>query len=85
MREMSKPLGSIEQLSLSLKTAQNMVGKATMAMDDQLLQAATEAVNNAQQELQELVNNGQEAESGLIAEAQNTLEQCEAQINEARR
>jgi hypothetical protein len=75
----------MEQLSLSLKTAQNMVGKATMAMDDQLLQAATEAVNNAQQELHSLVTDGQEAHSGLIAEAQNVLAACEDQINAAKK
>jgi hypothetical protein len=82
---MSKPLSSLEQLNFSVKTAQNMVGKATMAMDDQLLQAATDAVNNAQEELQSLVSNGTDADHGLIADAQNVLSQCEQQINEAKR
>jgi hypothetical protein len=82
---MSEPISSMEQLNLSVKTAQNMVGKATMAMDDQLLQAATDAVSNAQEELHALVSNGLEAESGFLADAQNVLAQCEQQINEAKK
>ncbi|OZM57442.1 hypothetical protein CIB95_08280 [Lottiidibacillus patelloidae] len=82
---MSEPFNEVKQLEMSLKAAQNMVGKATMAMDDNLLQAATEAVNNAHAQLNALSNSGPGTDEELLAQSRQLLAQCEEQINEARR
>jgi hypothetical protein len=82
---MSEPFNDVKQLEMSIKAAQNMVGKATMAMDDNLLQAASEAVNNAHEQLDSFISNGPGTDEPLIAQSKKLLTDIEEQINEARR
>lgn len=82
---MSEPFNELKQVELSIDAAQKMVGSATMSMEPGQLQAATDAVNIAKSQLQDIVNNATGVDGEFIDEQQAILSDCEHQLNEAKR
>ncbi|WLR53009.1 DUF2564 family protein [Bacillus tianshenii] len=69
-----------EQAEMAVKAAQKMVGSATMSMEPRALQAATEAIMQAQQQLHSLTA---EQYKGFVSQQQVFLNRCQEQLNEA--
>lgn len=82
---MSEPFNEIKQVELSIDAAQKMVGSATMSMEPGQLQAATDAVNIAKSQLQDVVNNATGVDGEFLNEQQAILNDCEHQLKEAKR
>jgi hypothetical protein len=82
--KMSEPFNELKQVEMSVKAAQNIVGKATMHMDQNLLDAATEAVNNAHAQIDAATTNGPGTDESFIQNAKQVLATCEEQLTEAK-
>ncbi|MCA1030429.1 DUF2564 family protein [Bacillus timonensis] len=74
----------LQQVKMSVKAAQKMVGSATMNMDNELLQDATRAVQNARTQLNSVKENGTGVDEAFLCEEEKLLDQCEEQLNEAK-
>lgn len=81
---MSEPFNELKQVELSIDAAQKMVGSATMSMEPGQLQAATDAVNIAKSQLQDVLNNSTGVDDEFLNEQQTILSDCEHQLKEAK-
>ncbi|OEH92847.1 DUF2564 family protein [Bacillus solimangrovi] len=70
-----------EQVEMSVKAAQKMVGAATMNMEPDALDAAQEALNNAKQQLQSIQTDP--SSEAFIAQQQIFINRCQEQLSEA--
>jgi septum formation inhibitor MinC len=81
---MSEPFNDLKQVEMSIKAAQKMVGSATMSMDHEQLDEATQAIQDARQQLAHAQHNGTGVDDEFLQQQQTTLTQCEEQLNEAK-
>ncbi|MBM7663251.1 hypothetical protein JOC85_004122 [Bacillus mesophilus] len=81
---MSEPFNDLKQVEMSVKAAQKMVGTATMSMDREQLEEATQAIQDARAQLSHAFNNQTGVDKEFLNEQQVSLTQCEEQLNEAK-
>ncbi|MBE4910171.1 DUF2564 family protein [Bacillus luteolus] len=74
----------LTQVEMSIIAAQKMVGSATMSMDEEILADAARAVEDARALLQSAMENQTGLDGDFLQKSQNTLSQCEHQLQEAR-
>lgn len=79
-KELNTGFSNESQIDMSIKAAQKMVGSATMSMDKELLQNATNALQDARTQL----TNAQNVDSDFLQRSEQALSQSEEQLNEAK-
>lgn len=77
-------LNDLKQLELSVKSAQKMIGSATMSMDEEALQHAENSLNDAKELFQRAYSEQTGVDGEFFQTQQNLLEQCEQQLHSAR-
>lgn len=82
---MSEPFNDLKQVELSIEAAQKMVGSATMSMEPGQLQAATDAVNTAKNQLRDALHHATGVDDEFLYKQQSILNDCEEQLKEAKR
>lgn len=73
----------LKQLEMSVEAAQNMVGAATMSMDSDQLQAATDSIRQAKNALQNVQQNPTGVDGEVINQSQHKINAIEEQLKEA--
>ncbi|RBW69168.1 DUF2564 family protein [Bacillus taeanensis] len=81
---MSEPYNDIKQVEMTVKTAQKMVGYATMSMDPDQLKDATNALNQAKTQYQEALANQTGVDQQLFQQSAEILRECETQLSGAK-
>jgi hypothetical protein len=71
------------QVEMSVKTAQKMVGSATMSLDKDMLDGAKQAVADAHARLREARQQATGVDEEFLRRCQQELQQAEHQLNEA--
>jgi len=74
----------LKQVELSIDAAQKMVGSATMSMDEDLLNDATNAVRDARTQLENARTNRTGLDVDFLNKSEQILSQCEEQLQEAK-
>ncbi|WP_088105392.1 DUF2564 family protein [Halalkalibacter urbisdiaboli] len=74
----------LKQVEMAIKSAQHMVGQATMSMDEDQLQAATDALNQAKQQFQHAVSQQTGVDEQFFEFASELIERTEKQLTEAK-
>ncbi|MDQ0228834.1 DUF2564 family protein [Metabacillus malikii] len=74
-------LNDIQQIKMSVKAAQKMVGSATMQLDPEAIQRAEEAIQDARNIMNRSQHTGYDED--FIQEQSSLLQQCEHQLSEA--
>lgn len=82
---MSEPYNDIKELEMAIKSAQRMVGQATVNMDKDQLQAATDAVEQAKDYYQRAVSQQTGVDQQFLELSSELIEQVEHQLNEAKK
>jgi hypothetical protein len=82
-QEVSTGYNDLQQAKVSIEAAQKMVGSATINMDPEFLQHAQNAVNNARTQLANARANATGVDEEFLTNCENTLSECEHQLNEA--
>lgn len=75
-------MNDISQLEAAVKSAQKMVGSATMQLDPEALEHAENAINDAKEIMNRSTETG--VDQLFISEQKKLLEQCEHQLSEAK-
>ncbi len=73
-----------EQVALRVKSAQKMVGSATISMDPDLLSDATTAVEQARYQLEKMKAVATDLDEMFLLDQERKLDQCEHQLREAK-
>lgn len=81
---MSEPYNDLKQVEMSVLAAQNMVGKATMSMDIEQLEEATQALKEARGRLAHASSNQTGVDLEFLEGQETLLTQSEEQLNEAK-
>lgn len=76
-------MNEINQIEMSVKAAQKMVGSATMQLDPEAIHDAENAVRDAQNLMSRSTKTGVDQE--FLSTQQQLLEQCEHQLSEAKK
>ncbi|MBM7094372.1 MULTISPECIES: DUF2564 family protein [Alteribacter] len=79
---MSQPFNDIQQVEMAIKAAQKMVGQATMSMNPEQLETATNALNDAKNQLHEATKYEMSGELG--AYSHDLIEKLESQLEKAK-
>ncbi|WP_026689727.1 DUF2564 family protein [Alteribacter aurantiacus] len=79
---MSEPFNDIQQVEMAIKAAQKMVGQATMSMNPEQLETATQALNDAKNQLQQAVNYEMSGELGDYSH--DLIDKLESQLEKAK-
>ncbi|MDX8366515.1 DUF2564 family protein [Cytobacillus sp. Hm23] len=74
----------IQDLNMSIQSAQKIVGRATMSMDEEQLEGATQAVSEARAKLVDANANSTGFDNEFLQQSEKLLSQCEEQLNEAK-
>ncbi|MFS1519045.1 DUF2564 family protein [Bacillus sp. SCS-151] len=74
----------IQDLNMSIQSAQKIVGRATMSMDEEQLEGATQAVSEARSKLVDANANSTGFDNEFLQQSEKLLSQCEEQLNEAK-
>ncbi len=82
---MSEPFNDLKQVEMSVQAAQKMVGTATMSMDPEQLEEATQALQNARNQLTQTLSNQTGVDEEFLSGQEELLFQSEEQLNEAKR
>jgi hypothetical protein len=82
---MSEPFNDLKQVEMSVLTAQKMVGSSTMSMDHEQLEDAASAVSDARNQLTSAKRNGTGVDDEFLQRQETLLQQCEEQLNEAKK
>lgn len=80
---MSEPFDDIHQVEMAIKAAQKTVGNATMNMDPEQLDTATQAIEDAKDQLNMAVQHQLDPE--FIQYSSSLIEKLEHQISEAKK
>ncbi|QFT89322.1 hypothetical protein FIU87_11735 [Bacillus sp. THAF10] len=75
----------LQQVQVSIQSAEKMVGSATMSMDPDTLDHAKRAVSDARSLLHDAKANGTGLDTDFLQNCELTLAQCEHQLNEAQK
>ncbi|MGG3890109.1 DUF2564 family protein [Metabacillus fastidiosus] len=75
---------NLKQLEISVKSAQKMVGTATMSMDEETLQHAENSLNDAKDLFKRAYSEQTGVDDEFFQTQEQLLQQCEQQLNTAR-
>ncbi|WP_226666772.1 DUF2564 family protein [Metabacillus litoralis] len=75
-------MNDLSQLEIAVKSAQKMVGSATMQLDPEALEHAGKAINDAKEIMNRSSETGVDQE--FISQQKKLLDQCEHQLIEAK-
>ncbi|HDX9579742.1 TPA: DUF2564 family protein [Bacillus pseudomycoides] len=81
---MGSPINDFEEVKFRVETAQKMVGSATITMDPESLQHATNAVESARQQLETMKEVATDLDASFLLDQEGKLERCEHQLQEAK-
>lgn len=81
---MSEPFDNIHQVEMAIKAAQRMVGQATMSMDEDQLEAATDSLNQAKKQYQDFITN-KNVDEKFIEFSSELIERLDHQLEEAKK
>lgn len=81
---MSEPFSDYEQVEMSIKAAEKMVGTATMSMDAVQIHDAAEVLDKAKADLQRLKAHSQGKNEPFFEISQALLNKVDHQLKEAR-
>ncbi|WP_096200475.1 DUF2564 family protein [Bacillus sp. FJAT-45350] len=81
---MSEPYNDLKQVEMAIKSAQRMVGQATMSMDEDQLQAATDALNQAKQQYQHALSHKTGVDEQFFEFSSELIERIDHQLTEAK-
>lgn len=82
---MSSSVNDFEEVKFRVETAQKMVGSATVTMDPESLQHATNAVESARSQLETMKAVATDLDEPFLVNEEMKLNQCEHQLQEAKR
>ncbi|GAE25124.1 hypothetical protein JCM9140_1097 [Halalkalibacter wakoensis JCM 9140] len=74
----------IKQVEMSVLSAEHMVGQATRTMDDEQLQAATNAVNDAKDQLHKAMAHQSGVDQTFFEMSKELLAKADHQLKEAK-
>ncbi|WP_100408056.1 DUF2564 family protein [Bacillus solitudinis] len=75
----------LKQVEMAIKSAEHMVGQATMSMDGDQLKAATDALNQAKHRYQEAVTHQTGLDEQFLELAEEIIERTDHQLKEAKK
>ncbi len=75
-------MNDLEQIKMSVKAAQKMVGSATMQLDPEAMEHAENAIRDARNLISMSPKTGVDEE--FLAKQKELLQQCEHQLTEAK-
>ncbi len=75
----------LKQVELAIQSAEHMVGQATRSMDDEQLQAATNALHDAKAKLQKAVSFQTGVDEMFLEMSTELLEKANHQLQEAKK
>ena len=81
---MGSPVNDFEEVKFRVESAQKMVGSATITMDPESLQHATNAVESARQQLETMKEVATDLDAPFLLDQEEKLERCEHQLQEAK-
>ncbi|MEH6892026.1 DUF2564 family protein [Bacillus sp. JJ864] len=81
---MGSPVNDFEEVKFHVETAQKMVGSATITMDPESLQHATNAVESARLQLETMKEVATDLDAPFLLDQEEKLERCEHQLHEAK-
>ncbi|WP_059105683.1 DUF2564 family protein [Shouchella shacheensis] len=73
----------LKQVELAIESAQHMVGQATRSMDQEQLEAATNALQDAKEQFKRAVAHQSNVDEAFYAHSSALLEQAAHQLSEA--
>ncbi|WP_347550239.1 DUF2564 family protein [Pseudalkalibacillus hwajinpoensis] len=80
---MSEPYSDLQQIEMSIKSAQHLVGQATKSMNDNQLKAAQNAIDQAKQQFQQALAHKTGTNEQFYEFSSELIEKCETQLKEA--
>ncbi|WP_026671910.1 DUF2564 family protein [Alkalihalobacterium bogoriense] len=75
----------IKQVEMAIKAAQRMVGQATMSMDEEQLQAATDALEQAKQQYHHAAAHQTGVDEAFFEMSSELLDRIDHQLLEAKK
>ncbi|WP_100372805.1 DUF2564 family protein [Bacillus sp. FJAT-45037] len=82
---MSEEYNELQQVEMAIKSAQRMVGQATVNMDAEQLEAATEAVNQAKDQYKKAVTHQTGVDQQFFEFSEELLAKVDQQLKEAKK
>jgi hypothetical protein len=82
-REIHSGYNDLMQVEMAVKTAQKMVGSATMSLDKDMLDGAKQAVADAHARLAEARHQATGVDEEFLRRCEQELQQAEHQLSEA--
>ncbi|HZG59405.1 MAG TPA: DUF2564 family protein [Anoxybacillus sp.] len=82
-REIHSGYNDLMQVEMAVKTAQKMVGSATMSLDKGMLDGAKQAIADAHERLAEARHQATGVDEEFLHRCEHELQQAEHQLNEA--
>ena len=82
---MSEPYNDLKQVEMAIKSAERMIGHATMSMDEGQLQAATDALNQAKQQYQDALSHQTGVDDKFFEFSSEIIERMDTQLKEAKK
>ncbi|MCA0988197.1 DUF2564 family protein [Guptibacillus algicola] len=80
---MSEPYSDLQQIEMSIKSAQHLVGQATKSMNGNQLKAAQDALDQAKQQFQQAVAHKTGVNENFFEFSSELIEKCDTQLREA--
>ncbi|WP_332693053.1 DUF2564 family protein [Halalkalibacter lacteus] len=74
----------IKQVEMSVLSAEHMVGQATRSMDEEQVEAATNALHDAKQQLQKAMSHQTGVDQAFFEMSHELLEKADHQLKEAK-
>ncbi|MCT8137984.1 DUF2564 family protein [Anaerobacillus sp. CMMVII] len=81
---MSEPFNDIRQVEMAIKAAQRMVGQATMSMDADQLEAATDALAQAKNQYANALSHATGVDDKFFEFSSELIERLDHQLTEAK-
>lgn len=75
----------LKQVEMAIQSAEHMVGQATRSMDDEQLQAATNALHDAKEKLHKAVSFQTGVDEMFLEMSSELLEKADHQLKEAKK
>ncbi|AWC28265.1 DUF2564 family protein [Bacillus cytotoxicus] len=81
---MGSHVNDFEEVKFRVETAQKLVGSATITMDPESLEHATNAVESARSQLEIMKSVATDLDEPFLRNEEKKLDQCEHQLQEAK-
>lgn len=85
MANMTNQFDELMQVEMAIKAAERMVGQATMSMDEDQLQAATDALNQAKMTFQKAAAYQTGIDERFFELSSDSIHKIDVQLNEAKK